>query len=94
MRLGAQLASGKVFYLGQSVLYLLWMSVSTGKFREKEIAPNPEEDARLSGVAHGGTWRDDGQGVNESVAQTKLYVEDRRVGSGVSAQATSAKHGK
>ena len=94
VRLGAQLASGKVFYLGQSVLYLLWMSVSTGKFREKEIAPNPEEDARLSGVAHGGTWRDDGQGVNESVAQTKLYVEDRRVGSGVSAQATSAKHGK
>ena len=48
--------------------------MSTGKFREKEIAPNPEENARLSGVAHGGTWREDGQGVEESVAQTRLDV--------------------
>ena len=70
------------------------MSVSTGKFREKEIVPSPEEDARLAGVAHGGTWREDGQGVEESVAQTRLDGEDRRVGCGVCAQATSAEHGK
>ena len=70
------------------------MSVSTGKFREKEIVPSPEEDARLSGVAHGGTWREDGQGGEESVAQTKLYAEDHRLGYGVCAQATSAEHGK
>ena len=34
--------------------------MSTGKFREKEIVPSPEEDARLSGVAHGGTWKETG----------------------------------
>ena len=94
MRIGAQLANGKVFYLGQCVLGLFWMSVSTGKFREKETAPNPEEDARLSGVAHGGTWKEDGQGGEENVAQTKLYAEDRRLGYGVCAQATAAEHEK
>ena len=94
VRIGAQLANGKVFYLGQCVLCLLWMSVSTGKFREKEIVPSHEEDARLAGVAHGGTWREDGQGGAESVAQTKLYAEDHRLGYGVCAQATSAEHGK
>ena len=73
---------------------LFWMSVSTGKFCEKEIVPSPEEDARLSGVAHGGTWKEDGQGGEENVAQTKLYAEDRRLGYGVCAQATSAEHGK
>ena len=72
VRIGIPLENGKVVDLGQCVLYLLWMSVSTGKFREKEIAPNPEEDARLSGVAHGGTWKEDGQGGEENVAQTRL----------------------
>ena len=52
VRIGAQLANGKVFYLGQCVLGLFWMSVSTSKFRGKEIVPSPEEDARLAGVAH------------------------------------------
>ena len=94
VRIGAQLANGKVFYLGQCVLGLFWMSASTGNFREKEIVPSPEEDARLSGVAHGGTWKEDGQGGEENVAQTKLYAEDRRLGYGVCAQATSAEHGK
>ena len=65
---------------------LFWMSVSTGKFRE--------EDARLYGVAHGGTWKEDGQGGEENVAQTKLYAEDRRLGYGVCAQATAAEHEK
>ena len=88
MRIGAQLANGKVFDLGQCVLCLF------GKFREKGIVPSPAEDARLAGVAHGGTWREDGQGGEESVAQTKLYAEDHRLGYGVCAQATSAEHGK
>ena len=74
--------------------FWLWIFVSTGKFREKEIAPNPEEDARLSGVAHGGTWKEDGQGGVENVAQTKIYAEDRRLGYGVCAQATAAEHEK
>ena len=64
---------------------LFWMSVSTGKFREKEIVPSPEEDARLAGVAHGGIWREDGRSVGGKVAQTELYVEGRRVGCGVCA---------
>ena len=72
VRIGAQLANGKVFYLGQCVLGLFWMSASTGNFREKEIVPSPEEDARLAGVAHGETWREDGQGGEENVAQTRL----------------------
>ena len=94
VRIGAQLANGKIVYLGQCVLCLLWMSVSTGKFREKEIVPSHEEDARLAGIAHGGTWRGDGQGGGENVAQTRVYAEDRRLGYGVCAQATSAEHGK
>lgn len=36
VRIGAQLPNGEVFYLGQCVLCLLWMSVATGKFREKD----------------------------------------------------------
>ena len=72
VRIGAQLANGKVFYLGQCILGLFWMSASTGNFREKEIVPSPEEDARLAGVAHGETWREDGQGGEENVAQTRL----------------------
>ena len=94
MRIGAQLANGKVFDLGQCVLCLFWMSGSTDKFREKEIVPSPAEDARLAGVAHGETWREDGQGGAESVAQTKLYAEDHRLGYGVCAQATAAEHEK
>ena len=88
MRIGAQLANGKVFDLGQCVLCLF------GKFREKGIVPSPAEDARLAGVAHGGPWREDGPGGAESGAQTKLYAEDHRLGYGVCAQATSAEHGK
>ena len=94
VRIGAQLANGKVFDLGQCVLCLFWMSGSTDKFREKEIVPSPAEDARLAGVVHGGPWREDGPGGAESGAQTKLYAEDRRLGYGVRAQATSAEHGK
>ena len=94
VRIGAQLANGKVFDLGQCVLCLFWMSGSTDKFREKEIVPSPAEDARLAGVAHGGPWREDGPGGAESGAQTKLYAEDHRLGYGVCAQATSVEHGK
>jgi hypothetical protein len=36
VRISAQLPNGKVVYLGQCVLCLLWMSVATGKFREND----------------------------------------------------------
>ena len=85
VRIGARLANGKVLYLGQCVLHQLTLSLSAGKFRAKEIAPNPEEDTRLAGVAHGGIWKEDGRSVGGKVAQTELYVEGRRVGCGVCA---------
>ena len=64
VRIGARLANGEVVYLGQCVLHQLGFSALAGKFREKrKCARSYSEGARLAGVAHGGIWKEDGQGV-------------------------------
>ena len=66
----------------------------TGGFVDEEASAGCEYSVYFKSTTSDATAEEDGQGGEENVAQTKLYAEDRRLGDGVCAQATSAEHGK